>query len=281
MGKALYFMIASAVSFTVMNLFIKYLEGFSAYQMIFFRSIGTLFFTFPFLMYRKIPLWGNQQKLLAFRSFTGVVSMGLFFMSVNYLAIGSAVSLRYLSPIFASILAVIFLKEKIKPIQWLFFLIAFSGVLFIKGFDTRINSFGLLLILLSAFFTGIVFVLINKIGNRDHPVVIVNHFMCLSVVLGGFLSIFNWDKTPEGKEWILLLCLGVFGYFGQLFMTKGFQSHATNKIASLKYIEVIFTMIGGIFWFGDVYPVYSLLGTFLIITSLLLNIFYKSNSSMK
>ncbi|MDH7446481.1 DMT family transporter [Aquimarina sp. 2201CG14-23] len=276
MKKAIYFMILSTISFTVMNILVKYLIGFSAYQLVFFRSIGTLFFTIPFLLYYKIPVLGNQRKLLIYRGLAGVTSMGLFFMSVAYLKIGSAVSLRYLSPIFATIFAVIFLREKVKNIQWSFFLMAFIGVLIIKGFDTDIDSFGLFLIVLSAIFSGVVYVLINKIGVKDHPVVIVNYFMCIATLLGGLLSIFNWNKTPEGLEWPLLLSLGVFGYFGQLFMTKAFQSQATNKVVSLKYMEVIFTMVAGVFLFGDMYPFLSLVGTVMVITGLVLNMFYRS-----
>ncbi|GAA4277489.1 hypothetical protein GCM10022259_22130 [Aquimarina mytili] len=151
---------------------------------------------------------------------------------------------------------------------------AFIGVLMIKGFDPNISSIGFLLILGSAFFSGIVYVLINKIGQGDHPVVIVNYFMWISLIIGGVLSVFEWT-TPKGVEWVLLLSLGVFGYFGQLFMTKAFQSQATNKIVSLKYVEVIFTMIAGVFWFSDVYPLLSLVGTLLVITGLILNIWYR------
>jgi len=268
-------MLLSAVCFTVMNLFIKYLSHFGGGQLVLFRAFGSLFFTMSYLLWHKIPILGNQKKLLVLRGLVGVTSMGLFFMSVQYLPIGSAVSLRYLSPIFATILAVFFLKERVKPMQWLFFLMAFCGVLMIKGFDPNIDSFGFLLILFSALFSGVVYVVINRIGQGDHPVVIVNYFMWISLLVGGVLSLFNWT-TPKGIEWLLLLSLGVFGYFGQLFMTKAFQSQATNKIVSLKYVEVIFTMIAGVFWFSDAYPFLSLVGTLLVITGLILNIWYRS-----
>ncbi len=267
-------MLFSAVCFTVMNLFVKYLSHFGGGQLVLFRAFGSLFFTTSYLVWHKIPVLGNQKKLLIFRGLAGVTSMGLFFMSVNYLPIGSAVSLRYLSPVFATIFAVFFLKEKVKSLQWLFFLMAFIGVLMIKGFDSNIDSLGFLLILGSAIFSGIVYVLINKIGKRDHPVVIVNYFMWISVIVGGVLSMFKWT-TPIGIEWILLLSLGVFGYFGQLFMTKAFQSQATNRVVSLKYVEVVFTMIAGVFWFSDMYPLLSLVGTLLVITGLILNIWYR------
>ncbi|GGX04003.1 membrane protein [Aquimarina muelleri] len=267
-------MLISAVCFTVMNLLIKYLSHFGGGQLVLFRAFGSLLFTMSFLLWHKIPMLGNQKKLLLYRGLAGVTSMGLFFASVQYLPIGSAVSLRYLSPVFATILAVFFLRERVKLIQWFFFLMAFVGVLLIKGFDPNINSFGLLLVLSSAIFSGMVYVLINKIGAKDHPVVIVNYFMWVSVVVGGFLSVFDWI-TPVGVEWLYLFSLGVFGYFGQLFMTKAFQSQVTNKIVSLKYIEVVFTMIAGSFWFADVYPFLSIIGVLLVIIGLVLNVFYK------
>lgn len=267
-------MLISAVAFTAMNIIVKYLDHFSGAQLVLFRATGSLFFTFPFLLYHKIPLGGNQKRLLILRGLAGVTSMGLFFMSVSYLPVGSAVSLRYISPIFATVFAVLIVKEKVRPIQWLFFGIAFIGVLMVKGYNPDINSYGLLLVLLSALFSGIVYVIINKIGHKDHPVVVVNYFMCVSAILGGIASIFNW-KTPMGIEWPLLLSLGVFGYFGQLFMTKAFQSQATNKIVSLKYLEVLTTVIAGVILFGDRYPFLSILGTMMIVVGLILNIWYR------
>ena len=192
-------MLLSAVSFTVMNLIVKHLSHFGSGQLVLFRAFGSLFFTMTYLLWHKIPILGNQKALLVYRGLVGVTSMGLFFMSVNYLPIGSAVSLRYISPIFATILAVFFLRERVKPIQWLFFLMAFGGVLMIKGFDPNIDSFGLVLVLASALFSGMVYVIINKIGHGDHPVVIVNYFMWISVIVGGILAMFKVKVKSKPK----------------------------------------------------------------------------------
>jgi drug/metabolite transporter (DMT)-like permease len=119
--QAIKFMIISALAFTLMNLIVKYLSNVSAFQIVFFRSASSLFFTIGFLLKHKIPLLGNNKKLLILRGLTGVISMTFFFMSIKYLPIGTAVTLRYISPIFAAIFAVIVLREYIKPVQWLFF----------------------------------------------------------------------------------------------------------------------------------------------------------------
>jgi drug/metabolite transporter (DMT)-like permease len=275
--KAIKYMLISTLAFACMNSTVKYLNDVNTYQIVFFRSLGSLFFTFGFLLKNKIPIIGKNNKLLISRALAGTTSMVLFFMSIKYLSIGTAVSLRYIAPIFSAVFAVFLLKEKIKPLQWLFFFISLVGVFILKGFDNQINTIGLILVLLASVLSGLVFVIINKIGKSEHPIVIVNYFMMFATVLGGILSINNW-VNPKGIEWILLMFLGVFGYFGQVYMTKAFQTASTNIVAPVKYFEVIYTATFGVFLFGEIYTIYSLLGIALIIGGLILNIWYKSKN---
>ncbi|WP_417875367.1 DMT family transporter [Winogradskyella sediminis] len=274
--KAIQYMVISALAFTFLNVFVKSLNNFSVYQIVFFRALGSLFFTIPYLLKNKISLLGNKRGLMIMRSIVGLISMSAFFLSIKYIAMGTAVSLRYIAPIFATIFALFVLKEKIRPVQWLFFGIAFTGVLILKGFDddTEIQFLGVILALTSAVFAGLVYIFIRKIGSADHPVVIVNYFMMVSVIIGGLLSIKNWVH-PVGKEWLVLMSLGVFGYFAQLYMTKAMQVGETNQIAPLKYLEVIFTILIGLIWFKEVYTMWSLLGVVLIVLGLTLNVLTK------
>lgn len=272
--NAIKFMIISALAFACMNIIVKHLENVNSYQIVFFRSLGSLFFTFGYLIKNKIPFIGNKNKLLILRSLVGAASMVFFFMSLKYLSVGTAVSLRYIAPIFAAIFAVFILKEKIKPLQWVFFIVSFIGVLVLKGLDTQIDTLGLIYVLIAAILSGLVYIMINQIGQTEHPVVVVNYFMFTAMVLGAVLSIGNW-VTPKGMEWPLLLGLGVFGYFGQIYMTKAFQTASTNIIAPLKYVEVVFSMLLGVALFNEVYTFWSILGILLIITGLILNVWYK------
>lgn len=275
--KSIYYMIISAFAFTFLNVFVKMLDRFDVAQIIFFRSLGSLGFTTFFLIKYKVSPLGNKRKLLLFRAIAGLVSMGLFFASLKELQTGAAVSLRYVSPIFAMFFAILFLKEKIKPIQWFFIILSFGGILMMKGFSDTMTSLGLLMILGSALFSGLVFILIRKIGNNDHPVVVVHYFMLLATIITGFFTLFYW-KMPVGMEWVLLLCLGIFGYYGQLFMTKGFSAGQMNLMAPLKYLEVVFTMVLGLIWLDETYSFLSLIGVLLVILGLTFNTLFKQNN---
>ena len=273
-------MLLSTLSFAFMNAIVKYLVNFSTFQLVFFRSIGSLLITYSFLKYQGIPQWGNQKKLLILRALVGVTSMFLFFWGIHFVSIGSAVTLRYISPIFAAILAVVFLKEVIKPIQWFFFLMAFVGVFLIKSYDPSGSDFGVILILLAAFFSAIVYILISKIGKKDHPVVVVHYFMLVATTLGGLGSFFTW-KSPTNFDLLLLLTLGIFGFFGQLFMTKAFQNAEAHMVAPFKYVEVLFTLLFGVFVLSETYDFFHLLGAFLVIAGLVMNVLYKTKKIIK
>lgn len=269
-------MVISTIAFTLMNVTAKKLIDYNTYQIVFFRSLGSLVLTAAFLLHFKISFFGKQKKLLFLRSFVGFMSMSFFFMSLKYLPVGSAVTLRYLSPMFALLIAVIFFREKILSFQWLFAILAFAGVFVLKYTDIQINTIGFITILISALFGGLVYILLHRIGPTENPITVVNHFMLFCVIVGGFISVFNW-KTPLSKDWLPLLSLGIYGFFGQLYMTKAFQLELVNKIAPIKYLEVIFTVLIGILLFNEIYTIWSILGILMIISGLVLNIAYKKN----
>jgi len=275
--KAIYLMLLSAAMFAVMNALAKHLIDYPTFEIVFFRAIGSVIFGMSFLLINKIDILGTHRKLLVARGVVGITSLVLFFMGLKLLPLGTAVSVRYLSPIFGAIFAVWLLRERIKPVQWLYFFIAFAGVVMLKGFESNLSILGLIYVLLSAVFVGMVYVLIRKIGIREHPIVIINYFMVIAMIVGGIFMIPVW-KTPIGNDWWLLLSLGVVGFFGQLFMTKAFQLEDASRIAPIKYTEAIFALLVGWLWFGDSYTNFGLLGIGLIITGMLLNVLVKKEN---
>ena len=203
--------------------------------------------------------------------------MVLFFVTLQRMPMGAAVTLKYLSPIFAALFAYLVLKEDVRPVQWLFFIAAFGGVLLLKGFDERIDLLNLTLGIVGAVFGGLVYVMIRKIGQSEHPMVIINYFMTLATLLAGVGMISHW-RTPVSSEWLFLIGMGVFGYFGQVFMTKALQIELASRVTPLKYMEVVCTIGMGLIWFGEGYNLISLVGILVIISSMLFNLAVKTTT---
>ena len=278
--KAVWYMVVGMMAFACLNFIVKYLDHLSAFQLVFFRAAGTLLITLPIIYREGLNPLGNKKGLLLFRAVMGFTSLLFFFIALKMMPLGTCVTLRYLAPIFAAIFALWLLGEQVRPPQWVFFLISFSGVFVIKGFDPDLSTLGVILIMISGILSGLVLVIIRKIGDQDHPIIIVNYFMVVSAVLSFFGCINNWT-TPIGIEWIILFLLGFFGFIGQYFMTKAVQLETTDVVAPIKYIEIPFTILIGMTFFGETYGWISVLGFGLIVGGLALNILYKSYLNQK
>jgi drug/metabolite transporter (DMT)-like permease len=272
-----YILVAGFV-FSIMQVLIKELQAFHLFQVVFFRSVITSTVAFYLLKRDGISVLGNNKRLLILRALFGVIAMTLFFATLQRIPLGASVSLKYLSPVFTAIFAVWWLKEKVRKLQWVLFALAFSGVFLLKGFDLRIDPFNLFLGVTGAIFSGLVYVTIRRIGSTEHSLVIINYFMFTATVLSGIAMIPFW-KSPDVLALLSLLAIGVLGYFAQLFMTKALQIEPASRIAPLRYIEVVYSLLLGFMFFGEGYTLLSLLGIALIIGSMITNVFLKQQGA--
>jgi len=271
--RGIAYMLVATLAFSFMNTMAKQLSALHPMQVVFFRAFGTFIFIFPFMLYKGVSIRGKEPKWLLLRGLVGVISLGTFFMAMQRIPLGSAVSIRYLGPIFGTILAFYFLKEKVNWLQWVSFGIAFAGVALLKGFDLRIDYYSLTLILISAVFVGIVFVLIRYLSAKEHHLTIINYFMIFSIVVSLFFV--NHWRMPIVGEWLPVISIGVFGLIGQVFMTKAFQREETSVLAPFKYSELAWTMMLGFFFFSETYTWIPLSGILLIVLGVLLSLYAK------
>ena len=257
-------------AFSVMGALIKQVNDINVVQIIFFRTSISALMSTATLLREGQSLVGKRQKLLILRAIIGLISMTLFFITIQRIPFGASVTLRYLAPFFSIILAVWLLNEKANWQQWGLFVLALVGVFLLKGFDTRIDNLSLLYSILSAIFAAGVYVTIKKIGTSEHPLVIVNYFMSLAAIVSGVALYSYWEPITLPVLSILLL-IGTTGFFGQKFMTLSLQQESLVNVAPFKYLELVYAFILGFIFFGESYSILSIVGICLIITSFMGN----------
>ena len=253
-----------------MQSLVKFLPQIPIFEHIFFRSVIGWVMCIAYLRFYKVPLIGKNNKMLLFRGVVGSISMFSFFYLLSSIPFGTATAFKYLSPVFTAILAVIILKEKLKPMQWFYLMLSFSGILILKGFDPRISFFDLGVGLISAFFGGLLFIIIRKIGEDDHHLVILHYFMFISATISGVVSINHW-VTPTLYEFSLLLLIGIIGFTAQNFFTIAIQQKDNvSYLSMLRYTEAIYALIIGYFVFNETYSWLSLIGIVMIFLGVIL-----------
>jgi drug/metabolite transporter (DMT)-like permease len=220
-------------------------------------------------------------KLIWIRSLVGTFSMFSFFYVLPRMPLGTSVTIKYLSPVFTALFAGAMLNEVIKPKQWLYILMAFAGVLLLKGFDDRVALVDLGIALISAVTGGLLYIILRQIGDDDHPFAVVFYFMLIASGISAVAMLPYW-VTPNLEDSIVFLGIGFSGFVAQIYMTKAFQTKDdANFLAQFKYLEAAYAIILGFLVFGESYTVLSFLGIVLIFMSLLLTIRLKSKERIE
>ncbi|WP_236587990.1 DMT family transporter [Marivirga aurantiaca] len=275
MNKGVIYMLIAGLFFAIMNVLVKMLPTIPAIEIVFFRSLISFVMSYAYLRSVRIPLFGNNKKWLIARGLAGAIALSMYFYTLQNIPLASAVTIQFLSPIFTSVLGIYIVKEKVKPLQWVFYLIAFIGIIVIQGFDPRISFTMFLIGILAAIFSGLAYNFIRKINTKEHPLVIVFYFPLVTLPLAGIYSAFNW-VMPTGNEWYLLILIGVLTQFAQYFMTKSYQSEDLSKVASLSYFSIIYALGFGYVFFDEKFNLMVYAGIAMILSGVVLNIWYKN-----
>ena len=277
MNKGAQYMIISSFAFSLMHLCVKAMPHIPVFEVVFFRSLGSLLITFFYLNKNKTPIFGNNKKVLFARGLLGTIGLCLFFITLQNIPLAGAVTIQYLSPVFTALFAVIILRERVKKRQWLFFALAFIGVYLLKGFDVsgQISYYFALIGVASACFSGLAYSCIRHLRTTESTLVVVFYFPLVATPIMGALSFFNWVK-PQGVDWAYIVALGLVTQVAQVFMTKGIQSDSAGNIMTYKYIGVVFAFIYGYFIFKETYSFLSVFGIFLLLSGVILNAVFKN-----
>jgi drug/metabolite transporter (DMT)-like permease len=266
-------MFLSTLAFALANICVKFVTHLPVMEIVFFRCLVGVSFSYAGLKRANADWRGSNRKMLLMRGLFGTTALVLFFLTLQKIPLASAMTIQYLSPIFTTIIAIFFLKENVKYLQWLFYATAFAGVLLIERFDTRVSLFYLALGIFSAFCSGVAYNLVRSLREREHPLTVVMHFQLVGLIAGFVSLFFDW-KTPVGFDWLYLILIGIASQLGQIFLTSAFQKEKASGIAIIVYTGLIYGILTGWFVFGERQTLESLLGMFLVVCGVVLSVIY-------
>lgn len=280
-------MLLSSFSFALVNLIVKVLsdqhqhypliQDYPVFELVLFRCLVSLSICVAIIKARKIPFFGNNIPWLITRGLAGSFGLSLFFFTLTNLPMALATIIQYLSPIFTIIFAIYINKQKVNPIQWLFFSIALIGVLIIglKEDSLPFNPIWVLVGLISAVFSGIAYNAIIKCSKTDHPITVVMYFPLVATPIAFTLTLFTNYVIPSGIEWLLLLLIGVLTQIAQVAMTRAFNADVASRVSPVKYVGAVYALAIGYFVFDETLSFYATIGVIFILIGVLLNTFLK------
>ncbi|MDA1113331.1 MAG: DMT family transporter [Planctomycetota bacterium] len=272
MSPGTWWMVAAASSFVLMAAAAKMMPALSSLEMVFGRSVLSVAITAWMMKRVKAPAGTFKAKrpmLLFLRAVFGMAGLVCYLEAIGRIPFGTAVTIYNLTPVFAAIVGLLFLGEKISKRQAISILIGIGGVALIKGFSSEVTWPGVTFALGTAFFSAVAYTLVRALKATEHSLTIVMAFPLVSIPLTIMFGGWNF-RMPEGMEWFWLVALGLATQSGQVCLTHALGYHSASWATQIGFIGVVIAMLLGIV-LGDGLPGAAQIGgAALIFWSLLL-----------
>lgn len=185
-----------------------------------------------------------------FRALVGTTGIICGFWAVTLLPLADATTLIYTAPLFATVLSIPLLGERVGLYRWAAVFIGFIGVIFIAHpTEQNIVLTGTVLALMAAFFNASVQIFLRDLGRTEHPLTTVFYFMGFGILFTAVPLPFVWTHLPSHNEFFLLALLGLTGGLQQVIKTSGYAITPTSISAPLNYTGLIWAaLFGWVFW---------------------------------
>ena len=175
-------------------------------------------------------------------------------------------TLAFISPIIATILSFLILKEKVGPRRWIAVISGFIGVLFVirPGFN-EIN-----LATIAAVGAGICYafyvISTRKLSSIDSPLMTLIFTGLTGAIVISLIVPYFWTWLTL-SQWMLLISLAAIGTMAHLLLILSLTLAEASKLAPLAYSEIIMNVIIGYYFFGDFPNQWIWIGLTIIIAS--------------
>lgn len=199
-------------------------------------------------------------RLVALRGVIGGLAIIVFYITIVKLGAARAVILNLTYPVFGSIIAAVWLKEKLSRAAVFWMIVGLGGLAVFLSDDGKLlhpSKYDLLAIA-GAAAAGWVVVIIRRLRHEEHPATIYASQALYSLVIASPAAV----KIPHfpASAWIGLAFAAIVVTYGQLVMTRAYQTMSVARGSSIQMLLPIMTGIGGFFWFGESFHTMEILG---------------------
>ena len=268
---------------TLMSAFVKAAgETVPTGQVVFFRAFLSLPIISLWLWSRgdlQNGLYVANWKSHAIRGLVGTVSMGLGFTAITLLPLAEVQAIRFATPMFLVVFAAVFLGEVFRLVRLAAVVIGMIGVIIIVApeFDSAsLGSMALIgagMALASAALAALAQTLIKAMSGTERSEAIAFYFLAtaaacslVTLPIGWVWPSFNW-VLPTPYEMMLLAGCGVLGAIGQMLLTASYKFADASALAPFSYVSMLWAVIIGFVWFGEIPRAATFAGAGLIIAS--------------
>ena len=283
----LYILVGMAI-FSIQDALIKFVyEDSALYELYFGRTLTASILLISYLIFskQKIILKAHYPYLSVIRVSCFFFGFSFFYLSLTFMSLAMANALFFSSPFFISILAMIFLKEKIGIRRWLAIFIGFIGVYIVLNPD--FNNFNIMSLapVACALCYAIAMTITKITSDKDNVFTQMLHLYIGAISISILFFIFTgkgqfnnftdptfqfllreWFTNPT-YAWPIIIIMGVVATFSFYFVFSAYSIASPSAVSLFEYSLIIWSIITGYLLFNDIPTIRTFIGVSLIISA--------------
>ena len=268
---AIFLIIISVFFGTLMLTFLKLAqEEVNVYVAGFFRFILGLIIISPYIVKTKFTVFKTSHFKKHFvRSVLNLPAMLLYFSTLVMLPIEKVTAISFVAPLIVTVLAVLFLGEKIYIYRTLALILGFSGMLIILRPGFIDISIGVYMALFSSFLWSVVIIITKKISKEDSSITILSYQSVFMSIFSFIIVLFFWE-TPSSKTFFYLFLAALSGTILHLALNHAYKLVDVSMTQPYSFLSLIFASIIGFLVFSEMPDLFTWLGASIIFLGVLI-----------
>jgi drug/metabolite transporter (DMT)-like permease len=263
-------MLTSTVLFQLSSVLSKWLiETYPIGQMLFMRTVSSLVLASAVIL----PATGlgvfRTRRLHdhLFRNMSQGTAQAFIVIAMSTMPLASVIAITFSAPLFATIAAMVVLKENVGPVRWGVLTIGFLGVLVVTSPGVDTFQIGSLFAIANAVLFGTVAVGVRRMAATESTATLIMHQMVTLTVFFAALLPFGWVTPKSAVDWAAMVLNGLANATGQYLWTRALHLAPASAVAPFNYFSLVWAIALGFLVWGDVPAVTVLMGSAVVMGS--------------
>ena len=244
-------------------------QDLNPFMIAFYRCLFGVIIMLPFMIYNYPEAWKTHNIKLQFvRCAINVYSMISWFTAIGTLQLEKAAAIGFTTPLFTTILAIIFLGEVIKIQRITALIVGFIGILVVIRPGYIPFESGALWLLSAAITFSIVIIIVKKLTEKDSSLTTAFYQMAFMVPPTFFIALFFWESINI-SQFLLFIFVAIAGFITQFSFAQCLKMAETTFIMPIQFTKLIWLSLIGYFFFMEVPDIWTWIGASIIFSSIL------------
>ena len=244
-------------------------QDLNPFMIAFYRCLFGVIIMLPFMIYNYPEAWKTHNIKLQFvRSAINVYSMISWFTAIGTLQLEKAAAIGFTTPLFTTILAIIFLGEVIRIQRITALIVGFIGILVVIRPGYIPFESGALWLLSAAITFSIVIIIVKKLTEKDSSLTTAFYQMAFMVPPTFFIALFFWESININQI-LLFIFVAIAGFITQFSFAQCLKMAETTFIMPIQFTKLIWLSLIGYFFFMEVPDIWTWIGASIIFSSIL------------